>query len=314
MCTSVRFTDKAGNMFFGRNLDWSCTYGAKVLIAPRNFAEKWDFIPTPSESRSAAIGMGIVVEGKPLFFDCSNECGLSAAGLNFPGFAQYESTPVEGKTNLAAYEFPYWVAANFKTVDEAEKAIENVAIVGQPIGQFQPAMLHWIIADRTRAIVVEYMDSGMHIHHDDADVLANQPQFDWHRENLRNYMALSSAVPADTQWRGQKLDAYGSGFGMLGLPGGYSSPDRFVRAAYLNANYPVKESESDNVDRLFHTLLGVSMIDGAAQMTDGNFERTLFTDCYSEASKTYYWNTYDNLAVQHICLSDYDLDGKDIIG
>ena len=29
---------------------------------------------------------------------------------------------------MAAYEFPLWVALNFDTVDEAEKALRNVAI------------------------------------------------------------------------------------------------------------------------------------------------------------------------------------------
>lgn len=318
MCTSVRFTDTKGNMVFGRNLDWSFSYGEKVVVTPRGYAPTWAYDGSAggaavADGDQAVIGMAVVVDNIPLYFDCANESGLGIAGLNFPGFATYEDDAVDGKVNIASYEFPYWVARNFKTVDEVEKVLGNVAIVGKEIGKFPPSMLHWIIADKSRSIVVEYMDSGMHVHHDDVDVLTNQPQFDWHIENLRNYMALTPEVPADVDWRGQKLSAYGSGFGMLGLPGAFNSPSRFVRAAYLNAHYPDKETEKENVARLFHTLTGVAMVDGGAAMTDGDFEKTIYTGGYIEASKTYYWNSYDDISLRSVCMGAYDLSAKDLV-
>lgn len=34
MCTGIGFSDDDGNMYFGRNLDWSCSYGdARELVA-----------------------------------------------------------------------------------------------------------------------------------------------------------------------------------------------------------------------------------------------------------------------------------------
>ena len=100
---------------------------------------------------------------------------------------------------------------------------------------------------------------------------------------------------------------------MRGLPGDYYSPSRFVRVAYLNTHYPVKESEDENVIRLFHTLTGVAMIDGAAAMDETSFEKTIYTGGYSTASKTYYYNTYDNPAIMHVSMDDYDLDGAEPI-
>ena len=32
MCTGVRFSDDEGNMYFGRNLDWSFSYGETILV------------------------------------------------------------------------------------------------------------------------------------------------------------------------------------------------------------------------------------------------------------------------------------------
>ena len=100
---------------------------------------------------------------------------------------------------------------------------------------------------------------------------------------------------------------------MRGLPGDYYSPSRFVRVAYLNAHYPQKGTEEENVSRLFHTLAGVAMIDGAARMADGDFELTIFTGGVSCRTNTYYFSTYDDPAIRSVALGDYDTDGADLI-
>ena len=313
MCTGVRFSGADGEMYFGRNLDWSVPYGQKVVITPRGYRYKTAFLGE-NPNAPALIGMGIIAENTPLYFDCANEHGLAVAGLNFPGYAKYAEAAVEGKTNVAAYEFPLWVALNFKTVDEVEKALSNVAIVAKPINEQYPvSQLHWMIGDAKRSIVVEYTEKGMEIFQNDVDVLTNQPGYGWHKENLRNYMNLDSKMPAEVDWGKAKMTAFGSGSMMRGIPGDYYAPSRFVRVAYLNTHYPVKDTEADNVSRLFHTLTGVAMIDGAAAMADGAFEKTIYTGGYSAKTKTYYYNTYENPAIQSVSLSDFDLDGADLI-
>lgn len=299
-------------MYLGRNLDWSCSYGQKVVITPTGYQPRSPFGAVSSIGH-AVIGMGIVQEGTPLYFDCGNDAGLAVAGLNFPGYAQYESAPVAGKTNIAAYEFPLWVVANFDSVDAVETALANAVIVDKPINDtFPSSLLHWIIGDATRSIVVEYTACGMQVFRDDADVLANQPGFAWHAENLRNYLNLTPEVPGPVAWSRAELSAYGSGGGMRGLPGDYYSPSRFARAAYLNAHYPLKDTEADNVARLFHTLAGVSMIEGAARMTDGRFEITVYTGGFSARTNTYYYSTYDNPAVRSVALSSFDAAGSQL--
>lgn len=100
---------------------------------------------------------------------------------------------------------------------------------------------------------------------------------------------------------------------MQGLPGDYYSPSRFIRVAYLNTHYPVKSSEEENVSRLFHTLNGVSMIDGAAAMADGTFEKTIYTGGYSTRTKTYYYNTYEDPAIKSVALESQKLDSGELI-
>ena len=108
------------------------------------------------------------------------------------------------------------------------------------------------------------------------------------------------------------MTAFGSGSLMRGIPGDYYSPSRFVRVAYLNTHYPVKSSEAENVSRLFHTLTGVAMIDGAAEMIDGKCELTIYTGGYSSASKTYYYNTYEDPSIKSVAMSDYNLDSSEL--
>ena len=313
MCTGIRFSDDKGNMYFGRNLDWSSGYGEKIVVTPKGYNYKSAFLGE-MKPKYAVIGMAIIEENVPLYFDCGNEAGLAIAGLNFPGYAQYEKDAVDGKTNVSAYEFPLWVAMNFETVDEAEKALRDVAIVDKPINEKYPSsLLHWIIGDAKRSIVVEYTAKGMEIFENDVDVLTNQPGYGWHKENLRNYMNLASPQPERVRWGKAELTAFGSGSLMRGLPGDYYSPSRFVRVAYLNTRYPVKSMEEENVARLFHTLAGVAMIDGAAAMASGDFEKTVYTGGYSAATKTYYWNTYEDPAIQKAALADYDVNGTELM-
>lgn len=314
MCTGIRFSDDKGGMFFGRNLDWSCGYGQKVVITPRGYSYESAFLGKQTPKHGAIIGMAIVEENTPLYFDCANEAGLAIAGLNFPGYASYAPNAIDGKTNVAAYEFPLWVTMNFQSVDEVEEALKNAAIVAKPINdKFPVSELHFIIGDTKRSIVVEYTENGMEIFHNEVDVLTNQPGYGWHKENLRNYLNLFPQMPQKVQWRDATFTAFGSGSLIRGLPGDYYSPSRFVRVAYLNTHYPVKSTEEENVSRLFHTLTGVAMIDGAAQMADGKCEITVYTGGYSSASKTYYYNTYENPAIVSVKMTDHNLDSADLV-
>jgi len=52
--------------------------------------------------------MATLVDGYPLYFDGTNEKGLSMAGLNFPENADYKPE-ASGKTNITPFEFIPWM-------------------------------------------------------------------------------------------------------------------------------------------------------------------------------------------------------------
>ncbi len=87
MCTGVRFSDAEGNMYFGRNLDWSFSCGETILVTPRAYKYDYVFGAEAKAEPNAVIGVGVVMADKPMYFNCANENGLAIAGLNFPGYA-----------------------------------------------------------------------------------------------------------------------------------------------------------------------------------------------------------------------------------
>ncbi|PZE63959.1 MULTISPECIES: choloylglycine hydrolase [unclassified Curtobacterium] len=313
MCTAIRFSDESGHLFLARNLDWSTGYGEQVVVTPTGFVPRSPFGAVAGIPH-AVIGMGIVEDDTPLYFDCGNDAGVAVAGLNFPGYAHYPTGPVEGATNVAAFEFPLWVASRFADVDAVEAALADVVIVDRPINDEYPsAFLHWIIGDRDRAIVVEQTEDGLHVFDDDVDVLTNQPGFAWHHENLRNYLNTSPEVPDERVLGRAHLVPFGAGASMRGIPGDYSSPSRFVRAAYVHGHHPVKADEAENISRAFHTLQQVAMVDGSAEMQSGDYEKTIYTGLFSSRSTSYSWNSYDDMTIRTARLADHAPSGTELV-
>ncbi|MBQ1424594.1 MAG: linear amide C-N hydrolase, partial [Aeriscardovia sp.] len=99
MCTSVTW-ESEGRHFVGRNLDFEISYGQTPVATPRNYPFQFKN-GLRLESHFAIIGMAAVAEGYPLYFDATNEKGLSAEGLMFKT-AKYSSE--RGENCFASFE------------------------------------------------------------------------------------------------------------------------------------------------------------------------------------------------------------------
>ena len=60
MCTGVRFSDNEGNMYFGRNLDWSFSYGETILVTPRGYQYDYVYGTEGKNEPNAVIGVGVL--------------------------------------------------------------------------------------------------------------------------------------------------------------------------------------------------------------------------------------------------------------
>lgn len=309
MCTSISFLTK--DHYFGRTLDMECSYDEKVIVTPRNYPFKFRLSDELSE-HYAIIGMGIVADDYPLYYDATNEKGLSMSGLYFPVSAVYEE-PLRDKQNIGVFELIPWVLGKCSSVDEARKLLENTNVVAMDFNDnYKVAELHWMISDRDYSITVECVQDGLKIYYNPVHVLTNNPEFSMQIFNLNNYMNLTREEPETRFAEGFNLNKYSRGMGALGLPGDLSSMSRFVRAAFARLNSVCGETESESISQFFHILGSVAQTRGCARV--GNkFEKTVYSSCCNTDKGIYYYTTYDNSQISAIDMYRENLDRNCLI-
>lgn len=306
MCTAITYATK--DHYFGRNLDLEYSYDETVTVTPRNYPFAFRKVEG-MDTHYALIGMAFVVDNYPLYYDATNEKGLSMAGLNFPGNADYKPY-AEGKDNVSPFEFIPWILGQCATVADAEKRLERMNLVNINFTEQLPlSPLHWIIADQERSITVESVKEGMKIYNNPLGVLTNNPTFDFHLFQLNNYMGLSTKDPANLFSEQLDLRTYCRGMGAMGLPGDLSSGSRFIKAAFTKLNSVSGESESESISQFFHILGAVEMPRGCVRAEDGKYDITLYSSCCNADKGIYYYKTYENSQITGVDMHREDLDG-----
>lgn len=304
MCTAVSY--KNADAYFGRNLDLERGYGENVVIAPRRFPFHLRHEKTLSV-HYAMIGMATVADGFPLYYDATNEMGLSMAGLNFPENAVYYVFDSK-KDNIAPFELIPWILGQCACVKEAKQLLGNMNLVNINFShQFPVSPMHWMISDKQSSIVIESLSSGIQVYDNPFEILTNNPPFDYHRMNMNNYMGLQVG-PADNHFGDEmSLHNYSLGMGAMGLPGDFSSASRFVRAFFVKENSVADKTEKDSVHQFFHILNSVSMPKGCVWTKNG-YEYTRYSSCCNATRGIYYYTTYNQLGITAVSMQDVDLD------
>lgn len=309
MCTAITYKTK--DFYFGRNLDYEISYNEMVIITPRNFHFKFRKVKNVPK-HFAMIGMATVADDYPLYFDATNEKGLSMAGLNFPDNACYKPMRCD-KDNVAPFEFIPYVLSQCESVADAEKLLENVNLVKINFNENLPlAPLHWIISDKKKSVTVEQVQDGLKVYDNPVGVLTNNPPFPYHLYNLSNYMGVSAGETENKFAEKLKLKAYSRGMGSIGLPGDMSSASRFVRAAFTKYNSVSEKGETSSVNQFFHILNSVAQPRGCTKLGD-QYEITIYSSCCNTDKGIYYYTTYENSAVTGVDMNKEDLNGKDLI-
>lgn len=324
MCTAITYHTK--EHYFGRNLDLEYSYEEQVVVTPRNYEFAFREVSL-MRSHYAMIGMAYVQEGYPLYYEATNEKGLSMAGLNFPENAFYGEV-IPGKDNVAPFELIPWILGQCTTIAEVKCLLDTIQIADLAFSdELPPSPLHWIIADKESAITVESVREGLKIYENPIGVLTNNPTFDYHMMNLNNYMNLSNQTPENRFAKDVPLKEYSRGMGALGLPGDLSSASRFVRMAfnklnsvaegskgqYENADEKQDVEELASVGQFFHLLDSVVMSRGALQMPNGLYEVTVYSCCCNVDRGIYYYTTYENRQINGVDMHKENLDGNEIV-
>ena len=203
MCTAITLLTQ--NHYFGRNLDMEFSYNEMITITPRNYPFVYQKKPC-MQNHYAMIGMAYTPSLYPLYYDATNEMGLSMAGLKFPDEADYKSSK-DGFDNITPYEFIPWILGQCTNVTEAKTLLEHTNLIAKDYSEELPLTpLHWIVSDREASITVESVADGLKVYDNPLGVLTNSPEFPFQMFNQQNSKTL---------------------------PGDWSSLSRFVKASYL---------------------------------------------------------------------------------
>lgn len=292
MCTAITYQSK--EHYFGRNLDFQYSFGEKVVITARKFPFSFRKMPSVPE-HYAMIGMGIVSNNFPLYFDATNEAGLSMAGLLFPELAYYHPFK-QGYNNVASFELIPWVLSQCQSLSRAKELLKNTNVTDIDFSSEYPSTpLHWIVSDKTGSITVESVKEGLFIYDNPAGVLTNSPDFQTHMAALDSYAVCSSAQEKD-------LTAEG------GLPGDASSVSRFVRAAFTRCNSVSEESEQSSVSQFFHILGSVYRPRGCTRIEENPLAKTHYSSCTNTGKGIYYYTTHDNACLNAVAMNTQNLD------
>ena len=308
MCTAITFHGK--HHYFGRNLDYEHGFGETVTITPRNYP----FIfrkAEPMTSHLAMIGMAVTDKSYPLYFDATNEKGLSMAGLNFPGNAVY-LTERSGMDNITPFEFIPWILGDCENISQVRNKLKNLNLTNIAYSNLYPlSPLHWIIADKTTSIIVEPLSNGIKVYDNPIGVLTNNPPFDFHLHNLANYLNLTREEPTNRFAPRYQLTPFSRGMGGIGLPGDLSSASRFVRAAFVKLNSVCDDSDVACISQFFHILGSVTQQNGCVRVGKV-FEKTIYSSCCNTDTGIYYYTTYDNSQITGISMHNTDLNSEKI--
>ena len=281
MCTAISFKTK--DHYFGRNLDLEYSFSETVTITPRNYPLKFRH-QKDLQSHYAMIGTAYIPDNYPLYYEATNEMGLSMAGLNFPGQADYKEFD-NTKDNIAPFEFISWILGQCASVHEAMPLLQRINLLHEDYSDaLKLTPLHWLISDQYISLTLEPISQGFIIQPNSTGVLTNNPPFE---------------VPQFSNLKESR-----------GLPGDWTSSSRFIRASFVKNNSICGESEEESISQFFHILSSVEHQRGAVDVGDNLYEITIYSSCCNTNKGIYYYKTYENSQITAVNMHHEDLNSS----
>lgn len=312
-CTGISLTARDGSHVVARTVEWAATpMECGYVIAPRGHDHQ-SYTPDGLNGlkyKGIYGYIGIYTEYEPFVVEGVNETGLSAGLFFFPNYGEYApyNTATSSKT-LCDMQFVSWVLSQFSTIDQLKDGLNKVDIVtlSSKIGA-----VHWRITEPNgRMVVLEIVNGVPMFYENKLGVLTNAPGFPWHMTNLNNYITLEpGTAPDKTIKPGITLMSLGHGSNNLGLPGDFTSPSRFVRAAFFQTTAPVWDTGFDTVVQAFHILNNFDIPIGSqhafAEIPKGLPSATQFTAATDQKAMKFYYRTAWNSNIRCIDLMNID--------
>ena len=308
-CTALHLTAKDKGVVVGRTMEFGLDIKPNAVVVPAG-TELTSSLPDKSKGIKYTTKYGVVglnFLGKRMIVDGMNEKGVYVGALYMPGYASYpEGTVKDAAKSMAPEDYVAWLLSNFSSVEEIKKNYNNVILVQNPqkeIGN-QSFPGHFLITDSSGAsVVIEPIDNALKIHDNPLGVLTNSPSFDWHMTNLGNYANLSATNTEALDLSGKKVNGFGQGTGLLGLPGDGTPPSRFVRAVAYSQSAIQLPTAKETVLQVFHIQNAFDIPLGSIQDKKGDaihYDFTQWTSVSDLKNLSYSVKTYKNQSIRTI--------------
>ena len=254
-CTGMTLTSTDKGVVYGRTFEWGAfELHTRLTIVPRGI-EFTGLTPDGLTGKKWIAKYGVVgfdILNKMAYIDGMNEKGLTVGLYYNLGSTKYPKyDPSKAKESITAMDLGQYLLTQFATVDEVKEAMNNVRVIPvieEAIGI--PVQAHFIVSEPSgKSIVIEWLDGKVKIFDNPLGVITNSPTFDWQMTNLRNYSHLPTATPLSA-----KIQPIGSGSNMMGLPGDFTSPSRFVRATVATQTARPMKTSDDAAYELFRII------------------------------------------------------------
>lgn len=321
-CTGIRLTGSDGTVVYGRTMEWGAfDWQTTASVTPRGHSFQ-------VELQDGADGMAWTGEYGFVAFslqdrvpsDGMNEKGLTAGMFYHHGFAEYAKyDPALADRSLAPTDVIAYLLSSFATVDDVIQGMQGLRVV--PVADpalNMPPPIHCLVTDTEgNSLVIEFTDGEIALFDNPVGVITNNPRFDWHLTNLRNYGFLSNEPFPKKQWGDMEITPLAGGSGMLGLPGDYTSPSRFVRAAALVQTARQTTGGEDTVHEFFRIMdsFNVPATQGEGSSMSKHEDlpsSTQWTSCYDTKNRIVYYHTAYNRRVRRIDFDAIDFDAKGV--
>ncbi len=320
-CTGLKLVAKDGSIVHGRTLEFGIPLDSSIALVPRGYR----FVGTTPQGPGLAYttkyaALGAVLFDEIAILDGINEKGLAVGTFFFPGFAKYATISKKNQHQaLSASEFPHWVLTQFTSIEEVKNGLKNVFIAPTLVGGWgsEPPPFHYIVYDLSgKCLVIEPINGELATYDNPLGVLTNSPTFDWHLTHLRNFINLRAENAPAITIDGITFAPFGQGSGLVGLPGDFTPPSRFVRAALFSSTAIPSENAKQAVLQAFHLLNQFDIPVGSVRSADQGTIHTDYTmvTCVRDPKNLhYYFKTYEDQNIRMLDLSSFDLNAKTII-
>ena len=322
-CTGLQVKTEDGVYISGRTLEFGIFLPTSVISVPRDYSFVGQ-VPKGEGKKwiTKYASIGIIIADNEVILDGINEEGLSAGMFYLPAYATYSDTTNKNQNiSMSASDFNQWILSQFKNVDEVKKAVlNNEAAISKVLTPgFPPKVqpFHFLISDKSgKSIVIEPIDGKFKVYDNPVGVLTNAPTFDWHMTNLKNYVNLRPVNAKPVKINGETFDALGQGTGMLGLPGDFTPPSRFVNAVAFSATAIAEKNAEQGVYQVFHLLNNFDIPVGIARTVHKGViysDYTMLTTVRDSKNLRFYYKTYEDQTIKMLDLKQMDKNAKKII-